>query len=95
MYLRPASLAAFKAAASFASPAEAAAHPGEELLLVLSGTIEMRFADRGFVLETGDCVQFPGHLSHRLRQVGTEASSALVAVARVPQRRGVRSDGGA
>ncbi|WP_198368333.1 helix-turn-helix domain-containing protein [Roseomonas sp. KE0001] len=73
-------------APSFAAPAAASEHSGEELLLVLSGTIEMRFADRGFVLETGDCAQFPGHLAHRLRRVGDEHASALVAVARPPRR---------
>lgn len=66
----------------FSSPADAAEHPGEELVLVLSGTIEMRFADRGFILEMGDCAQFPGHLPHRIRRVGAEPASVLVAVAR-------------
>ncbi len=73
-------------ATTFSEPGEAAIHPGEELLLVLSGTIEMRFVDRGFVLEEGDCAQFPGHLPHRLRRVGERAASALVAVTRGPAR---------
>jgi transcriptional regulator with XRE-family HTH domain len=68
--------------AEFRPPAAASMHSGEELLLVLSGTIEMRFADRGFVLETGDCAQFPGHLEHRIRRVGEGEASVLVAVAR-------------
>lgn len=68
--------------AQFADPAAAAEHSGEELLLVLTGTIEMRFADRGFVLEAGDCAQFPGHLPHRQRRVGDAPASALVAVSR-------------
>lgn len=71
-------------AVTFSEPGDAAIHPGEELLLVLSGTIEMRFVDRGFVLEEGDCAQFPGHLPHRLRQVGERAASALIAVTRSP-----------
>ncbi len=57
-------------------------HDGEEVLLVLDGTIELRFADRGFVLDKGDCAQFPGHLPHRLRQIGTQAASAMVTVGR-------------
>ena len=57
-------------------------HQGEELFFVLQGTIEVRFADRGFVLEKGDSAQFPGHLPHRIRRVGDEPASALVAVAR-------------
>ena len=68
--------------AEFASPSDAAEHPGEELLLVLSGMIEMRFADRCVVLDEGDCAQFPGHLAHRLRRVGDALASALVAVTR-------------
>jgi transcriptional regulator with XRE-family HTH domain len=64
-----------------------AEHAGEELFFVLHGTVELRFADRGFVLEAGDCAQFPGHLPHRIRRVGTEPASALVAVARPRQDR--------
>ena len=81
-------------AATFSEPGDAAIHPGEELLLVLSGTIEMRFIDRGFVLEKGDCAQFPGHLPHRLRQVGERAASALIAVDAQPGAAGlsVRGD---
>jgi transcriptional regulator with XRE-family HTH domain len=59
-----------------------AEHAGEELFFVLHGTVELRFADRGFVLEAGDCAQFPGHHPHRIRRVGPQPASALVAVAR-------------
>ncbi|MCR0983828.1 helix-turn-helix domain-containing protein [Roseomonas populi] len=69
------------------SPDGHAEHAGEELFFVLRGTIELRFADRGFVLETGDCAQFPGHLPHRIRRVGPEPASALVAVAQPAQGR--------
>jgi transcriptional regulator with XRE-family HTH domain len=57
-------------------------HDGEELLLVLSGTVELRFADRSFVLTQGDCAQFAGHLPHRLRQIGEQPTSAMIAVSR-------------
>ncbi|MBP0495469.1 helix-turn-helix domain-containing protein [Pararoseomonas indoligenes] len=69
------------------SPDGHAEHAGEELFFVLRGTVELRFADRGFVLEAGDCAQFPGHLPHRIRRVGPEPASALVAVARPAQGR--------
>lgn len=72
--------------AEFPPASAAAIHSGEELVFVLSGTIEMRFADRGFVLTAGDCAQFPGHLPHRMRRVGAEAASALVAVTRMAGR---------
>lgn len=68
-------------AAEFSADGQAE-HGGEEVFFVLQGTVEVRFADRGFVLEPGDCAQFPGHLPHRIRRVGTELAAALVAVAR-------------
>ncbi|MCM2477211.1 helix-turn-helix domain-containing protein [Rhizobium sp. CG5] len=58
------------------------AHAGEEFLLTLSGSIEIRFPDRGFVLDEGDSLIFPGHLPHRVRRVGDQPSSALVVVGR-------------
>lgn len=57
-------------------------HEGEELFLVLSGTVEMRTPDRSYVLEAGDCAYFPGHLAHQMRRVGSEPATALIAVAR-------------
>lgn len=56
-------------------------HHGEELLFVLEGRVEVRFADRTIVLKAGDCVQFAGHLQHEVRRV-TPKASALVAVSR-------------
>jgi transcriptional regulator with XRE-family HTH domain len=73
--------------ADFPPAQRAATHGGEELIFVLTGTIEMRFADRGFVLSAGDCAQFPGHLPHRVRRVGSDPASALVAVANAPPGR--------
>ncbi|WP_164868119.1 helix-turn-helix domain-containing protein [Rhodovarius crocodyli] len=61
---------------------DARAHAGEEFVLALAGVIELRFVDRGVVLEAGDCAQFPGHLLPRLRRVGEAAASALVVVSR-------------
>ena len=56
-------------------------HHGEELLFVLEGRSEVRFADRTITLDTGDCVQFAGHLEHEVRRVSAKAS-ALIAVSR-------------
>ena len=55
-----------------------AEHGGEELLFVLSGRLELRFIDRSFVLEVGDCAQFPGHLAHRIRSLDGPASGLVV-----------------
>jgi transcriptional regulator with XRE-family HTH domain len=57
-------------------------HDGEEMFFVLSGTVEMRTPDRSYVLETGDCAYFPGHLAHQMRRLGPETATALIAVAR-------------
>ena len=56
-------------------------HHGEELLFVLQGRIEVRFADRTVMLKAGDCVQFAGHLQHEVRRV-TPKASALITVSR-------------
>jgi transcriptional regulator with XRE-family HTH domain len=57
-------------------------HDGEEMFLVLAGTVEMRTPDRTYVLEKGDCAYFPGHLAHQMRRLGSEPASAIIAVAR-------------
>lgn len=57
-------------------------HDGEEMFLVLSGTVEMRTPDRSYVLETGDCAYFPGHVVHQMRKLGPEPATAVIAVAR-------------
>lgn len=57
-------------------------HDGEEMFLVLSGTVEMRTPDRTYVLEKGDCAYFPGHLAHQMRRLGPEPATAVIAVAR-------------
>jgi transcriptional regulator with XRE-family HTH domain len=57
-------------------------HDGEEMFLVLSGTVEMRTPDRTYVLEKGDCAYFPGHLAHQMRRLGREPTHAVIAVAR-------------
>jgi transcriptional regulator with XRE-family HTH domain len=57
-------------------------HDGEEMFLVLSGTVEMRTPDRSYVLEAGDCAYFPGHLRHQMRRIGLEPATAVIAVAR-------------
>jgi transcriptional regulator with XRE-family HTH domain len=57
-------------------------HDGEEMFFVLAGTVEMRTPDRSYVLESGDCAYFPGHLSHSMRRIGNTPATAIIAVAR-------------
>lgn len=73
-------------------------HEGDEMFFVLSGAVEMRTPDRSYVLETGDCAYFPGHLAHSMRRIGPPSAIALIAVAKTerskphdqPTRRRVR-----
>jgi mannose-6-phosphate isomerase-like protein (cupin superfamily) len=65
-------------------------HDGEEMFVVLTGTVEMRTPDRSYVLETGDCAYFPGHVSHSMRRIGEARAIAIIAVAR--ERGSVRRD---
>lgn len=58
-----------------------AEHNGEELLYVISGRVEIRFAGRTIALEQSDSAQFPGHLVHQVRRT-SPAASVLVVVTR-------------
>lgn len=58
-----------------------AEHHGEELLFVLEGRLEVRFADRTLTLDKGDSVLFPGHLKHEVRRIG-KTGCALIVVSR-------------
>jgi transcriptional regulator with XRE-family HTH domain len=65
-------------------------HDGQEIFLVLAGTVEMKTPDRTYVLELGDCAYFPGHLSHSMRRIGRAPATAVIAVAR--ERSSIRRD---
>ncbi|WP_298955054.1 XRE family transcriptional regulator [uncultured Methylobacterium sp.] len=58
-----------------------AEHDGEELLFVVEGAVEVRFADRVVGLRRGDALQFPGRLPHQVRRT-TPAACVLIAVTR-------------
>ena len=55
-------------------------HPGQELIFVLSGTVEVQFADRRFLLNKDDSVYFDAHVPHRSRSVSVAPAQALVVV---------------
>jgi transcriptional regulator with XRE-family HTH domain len=54
------------------------AHPGQELVFVHAGTVEMRYQDELITLHAGDCAYFDASLPHQLRQRGSERSEVLV-----------------
>jgi transcriptional regulator with XRE-family HTH domain len=55
-------------------------HAGEELVFVLSGEMELVFADRKFTLAAGDSVYFAASIPHRSRSLGKVPAEALVVV---------------
>ena len=57
-----------------------AAHPGDELLYVLEGSVEVDFSDRSGQLEKGDCLHFDGHLRHLISSIDGQYSRVLIVV---------------
>lgn len=55
-----------------------AEHAGEESLFVVSGRIEVKFADRSILMSSGDYLQFPGHLTHQVRRLVSKAIVLIV-----------------
>lgn len=60
------------------SEATHAEHSGEESLYVITGRIEVKFADRSVAMAAGDFLQFPGYLVHHVRRIGARASVLIV-----------------
>jgi transcriptional regulator with XRE-family HTH domain len=59
-------------------------HPGDELLYVLQGSVEVIFSDRVVQLDAGDCIHFDGHLRHQVRRVGKKTPRVLLIVTQDP-----------
>jgi transcriptional regulator with XRE-family HTH domain len=57
-----------------------AQHGGHELLYVLDGSVEIHFQDRVELLKAGDCIHFPGYLTHRIVRVGRAKARALLVI---------------
>ncbi len=55
-------------------------HSGEELLYVLSGSVEIEISGKVSRLNVGDAVYFDAHLPHRTRSIGGKQATALVVV---------------
>lgn len=56
----------------------AAHHDGQEMLYIIAGTVDVIFADHTERLSAGDCIHFPGYLSHRIARVGRARAKALL-----------------
>lgn len=55
-------------------------HAGEEILFVLSGSIELLIGKRREILNVGDCVSFGSTMPHRLTAASEEPASALLVI---------------
>ncbi|UXY16014.1 XRE family transcriptional regulator [Chitiniphilus purpureus] len=55
-------------------------HPGEELLFVHQGRVEVVFPDRSIELAVGDVIHFNAQIPHRIRSLGDEAAQVLIVV---------------
>ena len=57
---------------------QATDHAGEEILYIISGSIELELETKSILLRTGDYAQYPGSMSHKLR--GLEAGTQVLIV---------------
>jgi len=53
-------------------------HKGEEMLFILSGTVEFDIEDKSVILSPGDCVYIDSIIQHRGRALGGEATALVV-----------------
>lgn len=57
-----------------------AQHPGQEMVFVAKGKIEVTFPHNSVKLATGDCIVFSGQVPHRLLSIRPQRAEALVIV---------------
>ncbi len=53
-------------------------HEGEEMIFILSGTVQFEVAGKSAILSAGDCVYFDSIVKHRGRALGGEATALVV-----------------
>jgi transcriptional regulator with XRE-family HTH domain len=53
-------------------------HPGEEVILVISGRARFRYAGVDFILDAGDCLQFDASIEHHAVAEGKEPAQLFV-----------------
>ena len=52
-------------------------HPGDELIYILAGRIQVTIADETYTLEEGDSLSFKSHLPHRWDNVGEDDAKVI------------------
>ena len=55
-------------------------HVGEELMFVLSGSVEVEVSGKSIRLGEGDTLYFDSHLPHRSRSLGNKYAEVLVVI---------------
>ena len=53
-------------------------HAGEEILYIISGSLELELETKSVLLRAGDYAQYPGRMSHKLR--GLEPGTQVLIV---------------
>jgi quercetin dioxygenase-like cupin family protein len=53
-------------------------HPGEEMVFVLSGSVEFQVGQDTHILLPGDCIYFDSSIPHRGRGINGEAKAIVV-----------------
>lgn len=53
-------------------------HPGEEMVFILSGSVEMQIGEDMYILSPGDCIYFNSAIPHRGRGINGEAKAIAV-----------------
>lgn len=53
-------------------------HPGEEMVFILSGSVEMQIGEDTYILTPGDCIYFNSSIPHRGRGINGEAKAIAV-----------------
>jgi DNA-binding XRE family transcriptional regulator/mannose-6-phosphate isomerase-like protein (cupin superfamily) len=52
-------------------------HPGEEIIYIIDGMIEMKIRDETFILKKGDSIQFHCQIPHRWRNLKGKVTKAI------------------
>jgi transcriptional regulator with XRE-family HTH domain len=52
-------------------------HPGDELIYILEGTLEITIAGERYLLRPGDSISFKSHLPHRWDNVGEQDAKVI------------------
>lgn len=59
-------------------------HPGEEIILVISGRVRFAYGGVELILDPGDCIQFDATIEHHALAEGSDAAKLFVV--RIPDR---------